>query len=248
MRLFGLIGYPLTHSFSEKYFTDKFKKEKITDAAYKTFPLQSVHKFPKIVKENEFICGFNVTSPYKQSIISYLDEIDKSASEVNAVNVIKVVRNKNSVTLVGYNTDVFGFENSLKRTINPDVKSALILGTGGAAKAVSAALKHLNISFQFVSREKNNTDFLNYNDLNEEIIKHNLLIINATPLGMFPGINKKPNIPYEFLTEKHHLFDLIYNPEKTQFLSEGEKHKTTVQNGLEMLYLQADKSWKIFNL
>ncbi|NOZ33757.1 MAG: shikimate dehydrogenase [Chlorobi bacterium] len=248
MRLFGLIGYPLTHSFSEKYFNDKFEKENIKDVNYKIFPIPFVSEFPEIMKLNTNIFGFNVTSPYKQSIIPYLDETNITASEIYAVNVIKVIRKNQNVKLVGYNTDVYGFQKSLKKKLTPKAKSALILGTGGAAKAVSAALKNLGISYQFVSRmNKPDSQILNYNSLNEELIRKNLLIINASPVGIFPDVNQKPDIPYKYLTENHHLFDLIYNPEKTQFLSEGEKRNAIIQNGLQMLYFQADKAWEIFN-
>ncbi|MCF6185793.1 MAG: shikimate dehydrogenase [Bacteroidales bacterium] len=248
MRLFGLIGYPLTHSFSEKYFNDKFEKENIQDVKYKIFPIHSVSEFPEILKSNTNIFGFNITSPYKQSVIPYLDETNIIAAEIHAVNVVKVIRKNQNIKLIGYNTDVYGFQKSLKIKLSPEVKSALILGTGGAAKAVSAALRNLGINYKFVSRtNKPDSQSLNYNSLNEELFRKNLLIINASPVGIFPDVNQKPDIPYEYLTENHHLFDLIYNPEKTQFLFEGEKRKAIIQNGLQMLYFQADKAWEIFN-
>ncbi len=247
MRTFGLIGYPLTHSFSKKYFLKKFKDEVITDAEYLNFPVQNINKFKEIINSDKNFAGFNVTSPYKQEIIPFLDELDNSAQKINAVNVIKVTEKNKRIYLKGYNTDIYGFQESLKKKINPEIKNALILGSGGAAKAVSYALKNMNFNYKFVSRkEKSLEKFISYNELNKDIISENLLIINATPLGIYPKINQKPDIPYYFLSEKHHLFDLIYNPSQTLFLTEGKKRGAKIQNGLEMLHLQAEKAWEIF--
>lgn len=248
MRVFGLIGYPLSHSFSELFFNEKFKKENLNDVQYKKFPIKNISEFPKIIKSENNISGFNVTSPYKEVIISFLDELDNTAIEVGAVNVVKIIRNSNSVKLIGFNSDVFGFQNSLAEKLNPEIKSGLILGTGGAAKAVAAALINLNISFQFVSRNKSDKiNYLKYSELNQRIIENNLLIVNASPLGIYPEINNKPDIPYEYISEKHYLFDLIYNPPETLFLKKGIKRNASVQNGLKMLHLQAEKAWEIFN-
>jgi len=248
MRIFGLIGYPLSHSFSRKYFSDKFRNENINDAEYHNFPISDIAQFPGILKNNKNFIGFNVTSPYKEVIIPYLDELDVSVSEINAVNVVKIVYEENIRKLIGYNTDVYGFKKSLQKKINPEIKSALILGTGGAAKAVFFALKSLDIKCKFVSRkEKPGNKFISYENLNKTIISENLLIVNTTPLGIFPDTNVKPDIPYAYITKNHHLFDLIYNPPLTQFLSEGKKRQATIQNGLEMLHFQAEKAWTIFN-
>ena len=248
MRIFGLIGYPLSHSFSKKYFSDKFKNENINDAEYLNFSVPSIEQFPKILKSREDFIGFNITSPYKESIIPYLDELDATASEINAVNVVNVIKDGKIQRLKGYNTDVYGFKKSLQKKLNPEIKSALILGTGGAARAVFFALKSLDIKSTFVSRkEKSGNDYLQYKNLNKDVISDNLLIVNATPLGLFPNTETKPDIPYSYLTENHHLFDLIYNPPLTQFLSEGKQKHTTIQNGLEMLHFQAEKAWEIFN-
>lgn len=248
MRVFGLIGYPLSHSFSEHFFNEKFKREKINNVQYKKFSIKSINDFPEIIKSDNNISGFNVTAPYKEVIIPFLDELDDTAIEVGAVNVVKIFRNSSTIKLIGYNSDIYGFQNSLTEKLNPEIKSGLILGTGGAAKAVAAALNNLNISFQFISRNKSdNVNCLTYNELNKITIQNNLLIVNATPLGIYPEINNKPDIPYEYITDKHYLFDLIYNPSETLFLKEGIKRNAIVQNGLKMLKLQAEKAWEIFN-
>jgi len=247
MRVFGLIGYPLSHSFSRKYFLDKFKNENINDAEYQNHSISNIEQFSEILKLHNNFIGFNITSPYKETIIPYLDELDVSASEINAVNVVKIINESNRQKLIGYNTDIYGFKKSLQQKLNPEIKSALILGTGGAAKAVFFALKSLNIECKFISRSKSGNTYLSYKDLNNNIISDNLLLVNATPSGIFPNTKAKPDIPYSYLTEKHHLFDLIYNPPLTQFLSEGKKKNATIQNGLEMLHFQAEKAWEIFN-
>ena len=248
MRVFGLIGYPLSHSFSKKYFLDKFENENINDAEYFNFSVSDIKQFPEILKSRENFIGFNITSPYKETIIPYLDELDVSASEINAVNVVKITKKGNNRRLTGYNTDIYGFKKSLLKKLNPEIKSALIFGTGGAARAVFLALKSLSIECKFVSRNKKSEDtYISYEDLNNDVISDNLLLVNATPLGLFPNTETKPDIPYSYITEKHHLFDLIYNPPLTQFLSEGKKKNATIQNGLEMLHFQAEKAWEIFN-
>ncbi len=245
MRTFGLIGCPLEHSFSKKYFVEKFEKEKIEDAVYKNFSIENIDLFPEILKSEDNICGFNVTSPYKLEVIPFLNELDDTAKKIGAVNCIKVQNNK----LIGYNTDVYGFVKSLEKYLTKDIKTALILGTGGAAKAVSYGLQSLNISFKFVSSsyDKLNNSTIHYSNLNSEIIESHKLIINATPLGIFPDINNKPNIPYNYLTPAHILYDLIYNPSETLFLKEGKKKEAIIINGFEMLKLQAEKAWEIFN-
>ena len=240
-RKFGLIGFPLTHSFSARYFTDKFNREGVTDCLYENYPIESIEELPLLIKQ-ENLSGINVTIPYKESVIEYLDEIDSAAEAIGAVNCIKISDGK----LTGYNTDVYGFSESLKKFIGYTKPKALILGTGGSSKAVAFALGQLNISYQFVSRRKK-AEWLSYQELTGAIISEHQLIINTTPIGMFPQSEAKPELPYEHLTADHYLFDLIYNPEETQFLSQGKLHGSHTQNGLEMLYIQAEKAWEKWN-
>ena len=247
MKLYGLIGFPLTHSFSRKYFLEKFKKEKILDVDYNNFPIENIDDLRTIVSSHKNLSGLNVTSPYKQQVIKYLDEIDQSAADIDAVNVIKIIREGESVILKGYNTDSYGFIKSLKNKITDELNSALIFGTGGAARAVANSLNKIGIKVQFVSRNIKNKETISYKSLDKEIIAKNKLLINATPLGIYPEITNKPDIPYKFISSSHILFDLIYNPPLTQFLSEGKKCGATVINGLKMLEFQAEKAWEIFN-
>lgn len=242
MRQFGLIGYPLSHSFSKGYFTEKFLKEGIDDCHYDIFPLESIGDFVDLCEQHKNLVGLNVTIPYKEKIIPFLDELNNEAAAIGAVNTIKFINGKK----IGYNSDCYGFEMSLKPLLKPYHTNALILGTGGASKAVEYVLKKLGISFQYVSRNKT-ANTINYDELDERIIHHSKLIINSTPLGMYPNIENSPDISYDFITDKHLLFDLIYNPEETQFLKEGKQRGAQTKNGLEMLYLQAEKSWEIWN-
>jgi shikimate dehydrogenase len=243
MALFGLIGYPLTHSFSKKYFTEKFEREGIHNCRYELFELNDIQNFPSIIKNNADLKGLNVTIPHKETVIPFLDELDEPVIKIKAVNVIKVMNGK----LKGFNSDYHGFRQSLEKFlgVNKNV-SALVLGTGGAAKAVKAALEDLNIVFKTVSRNRSNADFA-YEDLHNEINNYHL-VINTTPLGMYPNIDACPDIPYEKLTTDHFLFDLIYNPEKTLFMMKGEEMGARTKNGLEMLILQAEKAWEIWNM
>jgi shikimate dehydrogenase len=241
MRTFGLIGFPLTHSFSPDYFAKKFSREGITDQIYKSFPLERIEDLPTLLK-SEKLSGLNVTIPYKESVIKYLDDIDSTAQSIGAVNCIKITDGK----LKGYNTDAVGFTDSLKAFLGNTKPQALILGTGGSSKAVAFSLDSLNIAYQFVSRlSKDNC--ITYHDLTPDITSTHQLIINTTPIGMYPRINEAPDIPYEYLTAGHYLFDLIYNPEQTLFLRQGVRFGAHVKNGLEMLHLQAEKSWEIWN-
>ena len=241
MRTFGLIGFPLTHSFSVKYFAEKFSREGIADCVYENFPMESIEELSTLLKHQE-LAGLNVTIPYKESVIEYLDELDPAADAIGAVNCIKFTNGK----LTGYNTDVFGFRESLKRYLNGAKVKALILGTGGSSKAVSHALDDLAIPSQFVSRRKK-AEWLTYHDLTADIINGHKLIINTTPIGMFPLGEAKPELLYGSLTPSHYLYDLIYNPEETSFLHEGALHGSHIKNGLEMLHLQAEKNWEIWN-
>ncbi len=243
MKTLGLIGYPLSHSFSQRYFTEKFEKESISNYSYELFPIKSIEEISKLLK-NPALIGLNVTIPYKEQVIPYLDRLDESASSIGAVNVIKIEDGEK----IGFNSDYFGFKISLERLIGSNFKSsALILGTGGAAKAVKFTLHKLNIPFQQISRNPNKG--LTYEQIanNPETIKDNHLIINTTPLGTHPNIDDKPDIPYHLLSSQHYLHDLVYNPVDTAFMQTGKKQGAKVKNGYEMLIEQADKAWEIWH-
>lgn len=244
MRKFGLVGCPLGHSFSSQYFNDKFKSEGI-DAVYNNYELKTLDDLRSLV-ENEGLEGLNVTIPYKIDVISYLDDIDFHADSIGAVNVIKVFDVDGQKFLKGYNTDYLAFRKSIIPLMQAQHVSALILGTGGAAHAVAYALTQIGIECVFVSRHES-AESIFYKEVNEKVMSRFKIIVNCTPVGMFPKVNGRPNIPYEFITNEHLLYDLIYNPEQTKFLSLGEKHEAQTKNGLEMLYLQADESWNIWN-
>jgi shikimate dehydrogenase len=247
MRLFGLIGYPLTHSFSAKYFARKFELENITDADYQLFPLKDISEVTSLIALKPDLQGFNVTIPYKLAILPYLDNISDAAKSVGAVNCVKIERNESNITLTGHNTDVYGFRESLIPALKPFHNKALVLGTGGAAKAVCYTLLELGINYTLVSRTGDKQSFLSYSQLTEKIISDNLLIINTSPVGTFPDIDKCPDILYQFLGSSHLLFDLIYNPAETKFLRLGREAGATIVNGSKMLELQAEKSWEIWN-
>ncbi len=243
MNLYGLIGFPLTHSFSKKYFTEKFQKENILDSKYELFEIKEVEMILEVVKNNPELKGLNVTIPHKEKVIQFLNDIDPAAKEIGAVNVIKVKDGK----LKGYNSDYYGFRQSLLHLIGKEQGlKALILGTGGAAKAVKAALKDLGIPYKFVSRKKEEENF-SYEELNDHVLMEYKLIINTSPLGMYPNTESHPEIPYSFLSAQHFLFDLVYNPEETSFMKKGKEKGARTQNGLEMLHLQAEKAWEIWN-
>lgn len=246
MKRYGLLGYPLTHSFSKRYFTEKFEKEKI-NSTYENFEIDNVGIFPEIIKNNPEVVGLNVTIPYKEQVIPFLDELNESAKEIGAVNTVKIMRAGSGVFLKGYNTDTFGFEKSLKPLLKSDHKKALILGTGGASKALKYVLKKLGIEYISASIEELKENEISYDEIDEKLIKERLLIINATPLGTYPKTETFPAIPYEFITEKHLLFDLVYNPEVTRFLAKGQEKGATIKNGYEMLLQQAIKSYEIWN-
>lgn len=244
MRLFGLIGFPLSHSFSKKYFSEKFEKENISDAKYDLFEIESADSLPDILAQHSNLEGLNVTIPHKQAVIPFLDDLDEPVKEIQAVNVIKRMPDG---TLKGFNSDYHGFKYSLLNFIaSPENKKALVLGTGGASKAVKAALNSLNISFKMVSRTGTG-EILNYADLTKEVIEEHQLIINTSPLGMHPKTDTCPDLPYEALTKEHYLFDLVYNPETTLFMQKGLDKGAKAKNGLEMLILQAEKAWEIWN-
>lgn len=247
MAVYGLIGFPLSHSFSQKYFTGKFAKENIADAVYKLFPIENIAGFPELMNSEPDLAGLNVTLPYKVQITDYLDKIDTSARQIGAVNVIKILKKNNNSVLAGYNTDGYGFSKSLLPLLKPHHTQALILGTGGAAKAVAFVLHNLKIPVLFASRNPENTGSIRYEDISKKIIDNTTLIVNASPIGMFPDIKSCPQIPYQYITPKHLLFDLVYNPQETRFMQEGKKRGATVTNGLAMLHLQAEKAWEIWN-
>ena len=242
MKVFGLIGYPLGHSFSKDYFTKKFSREKITDSIYKNFEMASLDSFTKTIKEEKNLIGLNVTIPYKENIIRYLDKVDSVAKEIGSVNVIKVIDNK----LIGFNSDYLGFKISLEEWLPNRKFNALVLGSGGSSNAICYALKKLDINYKIVSTS--NPSYFSYEDIrNEEIYSKYKLIINTTPLGMSPNIDSFPNIQYRFLNSNSYLYDLVYNPKQTKFLSKGKKNNSHIKNGIEMLETQAKISWDIWN-
>ena len=248
MEKYGLIGYPLRHSFSIGYFNEKFKSEGI-NAEYVNFEIPSINNFMEVIEENPNLCGLNVTIPYKEQVIPFLDELDRDTAKIGAVNVIKIIRQqKGKVKLVGYNSDIIGFTQSIQPLLQPHHQKALILGTGGASKAVYHGLKNLGIESIFVSRTHKADDMLTYEELTPEIMAEYTIIVNCTPVGMFPKVDFCPNIPYELLTPNHLLYDLLYNPNVTLFMKKGEAQGAVVKNGLEMLLLQAFASMIIMML
>lgn len=243
--LYGLIGAQLSYSFSKKYFGEKFTNEQRTDSFYELFPIPKITDIDQLIDQHPNLRGLNVTIPYKEQVFDFLDKINQDAAEIGAVNTIKIIDGKR----IGFNTDHYGFRKSLLEMVPAGEKlptRALVLGTGGAAKAITYVLKKERIEFLKVSRTAG-TDKITYEDLTEEIIKDHLLIINTTPLGTFPNITSLPNLPYKALTEKHYLYDLVYNPAETAFLSQGNRVGAKINNGLKMLSLQAEKAWEIWN-
>jgi shikimate dehydrogenase len=243
MRRYGLIGYPLTHSFSQRYFTEKFEREGIGDCTYSNFSLREIGELPAVLGDGS-LCGLNVTIPYKQQVISFLDALSPVVEEIGACNCIRVAAG----LLTGHNTDVVGFEQSLVPRLGAHHRQALVLGTGGASKAVEYVLRKLGISYRLVSRRpRMDTADVGYEDLDAALMAASTLVINTTPVGMYPHVDQCPPLPYEALTPKHYLFDLIYNPGLTLFLQKGEEMGAVVANGHEMLVLQAEESWRIWN-
>ncbi len=246
MQKYGLIGYPLRHSFSMGYFNEKFSSENI-DAEYVNFEIPTLDDFMEVIEENPNLCGLNVTIPYKEKVISFLDELDQDTTKIGAVNVIKIIRQKGKIKLVGYNSDIIGFTKSIQPLLQPHHKRALILGTGGASKAVFHGLANLGIRSLFVSRTKKSPTTLTYEELTPEIMKEHTVIVNCTPVGMYPKVDFCPDIPYDLLTPDHLLYDLLYNPNETLFMKKGQAKGTVTKNGLEMLLLQAFAAWEIWN-
>jgi shikimate dehydrogenase len=239
---FGLIGKNIDYSFSKTYFSEKFERENLFHS-YENFDIPSIEQFPKIISETPNLKGLNVTIPYKEEVIRFLNDLDETAQKIGAVNTIKISENGK---LKGFNTDFYGFQKSIENFLPLKKKTALILGTGGASKAIAYALENLGFDFKFVSR-KENSNSINYQSLNQALIENHLLIVNCTPLGTFPNIHEYPPIPYVFITENHLLFDLIYNPAETEFLKQGKIQGAKTANGLKMLELQAEKAWEIWN-
>jgi shikimate dehydrogenase len=249
MKQFGLLGYPLSHSFSKGYFTEKFRKEGI-DAVYENFALPSITEFPELIAYSPFLAGINVTIPYKEAVIPYLDALDPVADAVGAVNVVRIIRSEEDLRLIGYNSDVIGFRESIRPLIaamGAEPLQALVLGTGGASKAVVYGLKQLGVESVLVSRRAAPGQF-SYEELTPGIYKAFRIIVNTTPLGMSPKIDACPPLDYALLGSAHLLFDAVYNPDKTLFLQQGEACGATIKNGLEMLHLQAEAAWDIWNI
>lgn len=245
MDKYGLIGYPLGHSFSISYFNEKFQNEKI-DATYENFEIPDITSLTEILESNPNLRGLNVTIPYKQQVMKYLDMISPEARAIGAVNVIKVTHSGSKTILKGFNSDVIGFAKSIEPMLEPSHKKALILGTGGASKAIDYGLKSLGLETLFVSRSKKQ-DTIQYEDITPEIICEYKVIVNCTPVGMYPHANECPKLPYEAMDTHTLLYDLIYNPDETLFMKNGKKYGATVVNGLEMLLLQAFASWEFWN-
>jgi shikimate dehydrogenase len=242
---FGLVGKQISYSFSRKYFSEKFKAMGLVQYEYVNYDLSSIEEFPvKVLADIEGIGGLNVTIPYKESIMAYLDEIDEQAAQIGAVNTIKILEGNK---LKGYNTDAYGFEKSLRSGWKKHQNKALILGTGGASKAVAFVLDAMKIEYLFVSRKPSGSGIISYADLNKNIIREHQLIINCSPVGTFPHLDERPDIPYDFITDRHFLYDLIYNPEKTSFLKMGESKGAAIINGRSMLEFQAERAWMIWN-
>jgi shikimate dehydrogenase len=242
MRVFGLIGKTLKHSFSKSYFEKKFAQEGINDCRYENFELESIDRFPEWRSAHPDLRGFNITIPYKEEVLQYLDEKNQLVENIGACNCVKIIEGR----LHGYNTDAIAFKSSLQKKLHAHHRCALVLGSGGASKAVQYALKELQIDYIVVSRRKKQNQ-LGYQDLGRDAISNHQIIINTTPIGMYPNVDQDPPIPYEAVSPDHLLYDLTYNPEKTKFLQQGEKRGAIIMNGYEMLVAQAEESWRIWN-
>jgi shikimate dehydrogenase len=244
MSLYGLIGYPLGHSFSKKYFTEKFERENIHNAVYEAFPIPSIDDFPALLKAHPNLKGLSVTIPYKEQVLKYVTELSEEVKQIGATNSIKISGDK----LIAYNTDIRGFRESFTKQLKPSHKKALILGTGGAAKAVRYVLQKIGIDFLIVTRNEVLSDrLINYKMINEHIMQEYTVIVNCSPAGMEPNEHTYPDIPYHLITADHYLYDLVYKPAKTIFLQRAEERGAAVQNGYEMLLIQAEESWRIWN-
>jgi shikimate dehydrogenase len=246
MRKFGLIGYPLGHSFSKKYFYEKFSVENIMDCVYDNYPIPCITQLPGLISSDPELEGLNVTIPYKTEVIKFLDRIDPEAKEVGAVNVLKIKRSKDKIFLSGFNSDTYGIRETLLPFLSGNLANAIVLGTGGSSKAVCHVLKKINVKYTLISRDRKQ-GCMTYSDISPGMLNNTRLIINTTPLGMYPDINSKPDLKYDLLNEKHILFDLVYNPEITAFLKAGSERGCRTLTGLKMLHSQAERSWDIWN-
>lgn len=248
MRTYGLIGFPLKHSFSSKFFTEKFKREEI-EAEYLNFEIDNILQLREVILFNQHLYGLNVTIPYKEQVIPFLNELAPEAQKIGAVNTIKIEREPGNMYfyhLIGYNTDYIGFKKSIEPLIRQTHKKALVLGTGGVSKAVCQALEDMDIEWKYVSRKGGNGRFT-YDDIDKNVLDEFKIIVNCTPVGTFPNMEECPNLPYQFLTSEHLLYDLVYNPAETLFLKKGKTQGAAIKNGAEMLELQALASWEIWN-
>ncbi|MDE5887701.1 MAG: shikimate dehydrogenase [Muribaculaceae bacterium] len=243
--MYGLIGNPLGHSFSADFFNEKFKKEEINES-YKLFPLENIELLPSLLEKYPHLKGLNVTIPYKREVLQYLDSLSDAVKEIGAVNVIKIIRSQHTVKLIGYNSDAVGFRKTIEPLLKPYMTKALVLGTGGASKAVIYVLKSLGLEVISVSRERTESS-ISYSDLSPELLTSCFVIVNTTPLGMWPKVDEAPDLPYSALTKKHLLYDLVYNPQITEFMKKGALRGATVKNGLDMLHEQAIEAWRIWN-
>ncbi|MDR1864244.1 MAG: shikimate dehydrogenase [Bacteroidales bacterium] len=250
--VYGLIGYPLSHSFSQRYFTEKFAGEGLCRHTYCNFPVENISRLEEVLQQHPDLAGFNVTIPYKEQIIPYLDELDEIASKIGAVNTVRILRQAGGVRLQGFNTDAYGFKTSLEEWYasreSGFPKYAFILGTGGASKAVEFVLRQLSVTPHFVSRKVAEGVYKTYGELNHRDFATHLLVVNTSPLGMYPHADTCPDIPYDCLNERHFLYDLVYNPEETLFMRRGKERGAAVHNGERMLRLQADKAWEIWTM
>jgi shikimate dehydrogenase len=246
MRKYGLIGYPLGHSFSKKYFTEKFHNENISDCSYENFPLESISGLQRLIVEEPELLGLNVTIPYKSDVIRFLNKISPEAEEIGAVNVIKLTRHAETVTMSGFNSDVTGIRDSIFPYLKDYIRRALVLGSGGSSRSVCYVLEKAGIDVIPVSRNKK-PGLITYSEIDKEMLKSTFLIINTTPLGMYPDTDSKPDINYRLLGSRHILFDLVYNPEQTSFLKAGAEQGCFIINGIKMLHSQAEKAWEIWN-
>ena len=244
-KIYGLIGFPLGHSFSQRYFNQKFQAEDI-NAEYLNFEIPDISLLKDVLAENPTLSGLNVTIPYKEQVIPMLDDMDSQAGRIGAVNVIKIIRNGDSIRLKGFNSDIIGFSDSIYPLLNTDRKKALILGTGGASKAIAVGLKNMGVDYIQVSRTKR-PGMITYSEITPEIMESHRVIVNCTPLGMYPHVDECPDIPYHLLTPGHLCYDLLYNPDVTLFMKKASEHGAETKNGLEMLLLQAFASWNIWN-
>ncbi len=244
MPTYGIIGYPLTHSFSKQYFTERIEKERIPDSIYESYPLRSITEFPALLKQHPSLKGLSVTIPYKEQVLKYIGVLSPEVKEIGAANCIRL----RGTELTAFNTDVIGFERTFIKKLKPTHKKALILGSGGASKAVQYVLRKLGIGFLIVSRKgSDNSNIITYDQVSKDILAEYSIIINSTPLGMLPNEKTFPAIPYTFLTADYYLYDLVYNPTKTLFLQKGEEQGAAIENGLEMLIIQAEENWRIWN-